>query len=374
MRLMTLGVGIAAVLVTSAAWAAPQGGASGDKGNTGGKGGEPVDTNAATSVNNPEATTPQDQTQIQLGKQANPDQATQTSPTKSWQISADFGTYHLLRDQYVASAQSTTANIADFGASYQLTEHDLLSLGGGFIQYLQADPGESGFRAFDLALSYTRFIPLPGKVNLGLTGSLTAPISYESQLASNITTPSITVSVSRTFGDLYLRAFARGTVFWDRYSSTPGLTSTQGENGDGQMNPQWAFTMGVSAEYTMPFHRPLSIGAQVATYYTWYYNTGNMCPQGGGLSESGIPNETSCPGFTTNNVTDGNPTQQAYGESIYARYILPDLGGFKSDFSVGLGNGGGPAGNPSVLQDGVTHLYLFEYNSTQVYATVEGRY
>jgi len=31
MRLMTLGVGIAAVLVTSAAWAAPQGGASGDE-------------------------------------------------------------------------------------------------------------------------------------------------------------------------------------------------------------------------------------------------------------------------------------------------------------------------------------------------------
>jgi hypothetical protein len=374
MRLMTLGVGIAALLASTAAWAATPGGGGAE----GGKAGPaPPPPNTAGGAENPESSNPENATLVQLGKTANPDTTNQSAAEKPWSVDADFGTHHLIRDQYIAEGLGPvrTYNVMDLGATYRFTDRDILRLGGGIIQYLEADPGESGFRAFDLALSYTRYIPLPGKVSMSVTGAVTAPISYESQLASNITTPSLSLSFSRTFGDLFINAYVRGTAFWDRYSSTPGLPgSDSADQGNGQMNPQWSFAMGLGAEYAMPFHRPLSIGASVGTFYTWFYNTGNVCPQNAGLSESGIPNETGCPGFTTNPVTDGNPTQQAYGGSGYLRYILPDLAGFRSDFEVGVGSGGPGIGAPSVLQDGVTHLYLLEYNSAEVFATIEGRY
>ena len=112
----------------------------------------------------------------------------------------------------------------------------------------------------------------------------------------------------------------------------------------------------------MPFYRQFSVGAALTDSYVWYYNVG--APPAG----------TTFYGTTTNPVTDNSTFFQSYGGEIFARYILPNLSGFKSDITAALANGDPSLGYPSVLHDGVVHPYLLYYNSAEVYVALEGRY
>ncbi len=371
MRLITMGLGIAALLVTSVASAAGAGAGSGagQKGDTGGKGGVgPEGSTAAGAGGSAEQGGNTDTSLVQLSKSGvNPDTTTnKAQKEKPWEIGGGFETHHLLEGNFLTtSADVKTINIYSLYGRYNLTSDDTISLGGGASQALQADPGETGFRLFDLTLAYTHRFALPEKFNLATSASLTAPISYYSQLASNITTPGVGVVLSRRFGDLFVAFNIRGSVFLDRYTSADSTTNSSapgGTTGTEQTNPKAALGGALTAEYTMPFHRPWSIGAAVTDSYIWYYQVGAP------------PADTAFPGATSNPTTDGQPMQQSYSGEIFTRYILPDLQGFKSDITLALANGDPTTGNLSVLHDGVVHPYVLFYNSAEVYVALTGRY
>lgn len=368
MRLITVGLGIAALLATSVAAAAPQGGGAGQKGDTGGKGGTgPENSTQAGASGQAEQGGTVDTSQVQFGNQNRDKTTTKTEEEKPWEIDAGFETHHLLEQNYLTtSAALQTFMVYSLSGRYNITTNDIVSLGGGVNQQLQADPGETGWRLFDLVLAYTHRFQLPEKFVLAASGSVSAPISYYSQLASNITTPSVALTLSRKFGDLTVALNIRGSYFWDKYSSENSLGAGQdgsaaGE-GAGQANVEWTLGGSLTAEYSMPFHRAWSVGAALADSYLWYYNVG-QCPL-----------QSQCYGATTIPSIDNQPAQQSYGGEIFTRYILPDLQGFKSDIMLALANGDPSLGYPSLIHDGVVHPYLLYYNTAEVYLALEGRY
>lgn len=371
MRLITVGLGIAALLATSVAAAAPQGGGAGQKGDTGGKGGVgPEGSTQSGSAGSAEESGSIDTTLVAQSKSGtqNPDMAARKAQEeKPWEIGGGFETHHLLEGNFLTTDASVkTVNIYSLYGRYNITPDDTVTVGGGAQQELQADPGETGFRALDISFAYTHRFQLPEKFNLATTGSLSAPISYYSQLASNITTPTVSVTLSRRFGDLFVGLNLRGSYYWDKYTSQDSLGSGQDGSasgqGAGQPNVKWTAGGAITAEYTMPFHRPWSVGAALVDTYIWFYNVG-QCPL-----------DSACPGATTNPATDGQPFQQSYGGELFTRYILPDLEGFKSDITLALANGSPGMGYPTVLHDGVVHPYLLFYNSAEVYVALTGRY
>ncbi|HEX8795613.1 MAG TPA: hypothetical protein VF765_31905 [Polyangiaceae bacterium] len=370
MRLITVGLGIAVVLATSVAAAAPAGGAAGEKGNTGGKGGlGPENSTQSGAQGASEQSAPIDQSQVQFGKtQVNADKGvTKEEKEKPWEIGGAFETHRLLEQNYLTTSKELqTFNIYSLYGRYSITENDIVSISGGASQYLQADPGEPGWRLFDISLAYTHRFQLPAKFNLSTTGGFTLPVSYYSQLASNITSPFITVGLSRKFGDLYVAATVRGGYSWDRWTSQDALGAGQNGaaagSGAGAPNIEWSAGGALTAEYSMPFHRALSVGAAVSDSYAKPYDVG-QCPL-----------NSTCMGATTYPNQDNQPWQQSYSDEIFVRYILPDLQGFKSDILLALANGDPGLGNVPVLHDGVVHPYLMYYNTAEVYVAISGRY
>jgi hypothetical protein len=378
MRFIAFGFGIAALLATTAASAT---GGVGGKGDTGGKGGVgPENSTAAGAAGTAESPSTLDTTQQAFGGKStqNPDvSGSQRVEEKPWEIGATFETHRLLRQDYNLEGAGATKvfNVLFAVAKYAFTDYDTVLLSGGGYQYFLADSGESGFRASDLSLAYTRLFLLPAKFKLRATVGATVPISFDSQLASNITSPSASLSISRKFGDLAVEARISGRYFWDRYTSQNaiGAANSGDESGSGSPNVKLVAGAAVSAEYNMPFYRPLSAGVALTDSYAWYYNVG-QCPADSGLGQAMGTGSSGCPGATTNTVTDNLPWQQSYGGEVFVRYVMPDLSGFKSDITVVLANGDPSLGYPSVLNSGIVHPYLLYYNSAEVYAALSGRY
>jgi hypothetical protein len=368
MRFIAFGFGFAALLATTAASAT---GGVGGKGDTGGKGGlgpeNSTQAGAAGAAEQPN--TELDTTQQQFGGKStqNPDVTNNKKvEEKPWEIGATFETHRLLRQDYNLEGVGPTKvfNVLFAVAKYAFTDYDTVLVSGGGYQFFLADSGESGFRASDISLAYSRLFPLPEKFKLRASVGATIPVSFESQLTSNITSPSASLSLSRKFGDLAVEARIQGRYFWDRYTSANaiGASSTGDDSGSGATNVKWVAGAALSAEYDMPFYRPLSAGVGVNTSYSWYYNVGQP------------PAGTPFFGATTNPTTDNQPWQQSYGGEVFVRYAMPDLSGFKSDLTIALANGDPSLGYPSVLNSGIVHPYLLYYNSAEVYAGLSGRY
>jgi hypothetical protein len=296
---------------------------------------------------------------------------------KPWEIGATFETHRLLRQDYNEEGLGSVKvfNVLFAVAKYAFSDYDTVLLSGGGYQYFLADSGESGFRSSDLSLAYTRLFVLPEKFKLRATVGATIPISYDSQLASNITSPSLSVSISRKFGDLALEARISGRYFWDRYTSQDsiGAPSSGDGSGSGATNVKLTTGAAISAEYDLPFYRPISAGVALTDSYAWFYNVG-QCPADSGLGNATGTGANGCPGATTNPSTDNQPWQQSYGGEVFVRYVMPDLSGFKSDLTIALANGDPSLGYPSVLHDGIVHPYFLYYNSAEVYAALSGRY
>lgn len=368
MRLITVGlVGIAALLATSVAAAAPQGGGAGQKGDTGGKGGlGPENSTQAGAAGAAEQGGEVDTSQVQFAKSGtNPDTtAHKQEQEKPWEISGSFETHHLVEQGYLASAALKTFNVYALSGRYLITSNDIVSIGGGAQQLLQADNGETGFRLFDIGLNYTHRFELPEKFNLAVNGGFTLPISYGAQIESEITSFHVGGTLSRKFGDLFVAFNLGGGYIWDKYTSANaiGAYDNAATSGSGATNTKYTLGGAITAEYSMPFHHPWSVGAVLADSYRWLYNVG-QCPA-----------DTQCFGATTYPNIDNQPPQQNYGGEIFTRYILPDLQGIKSDITLSLANGDPSLGYPSVIHDGVVHPYFFYYNSTEVYLSLAGRY
>jgi hypothetical protein len=337
MHLFSTTITLAALLVTGAAGAAGT-----DKGNTKGGSG-PGSASGPTGGASEGASDSRDSGVDRLG-----------GTTKVWEIGAAWEYHHLIRQEDLNGAGvNKNLNYFSLYARWDITPMDRVQIYGGIYQRFIADEGETGVRADDLSFSYTRRVPLPGEVQLKLSGRLTAPISFNSQKASLITSPRGAVQVSRKFGTFNLDARLSGTGYIVKYASYDGGANP---------NPRGLLGATLSGDYAMPFLESLSIGATLYTGYLWFYD----------VYGSAGPNMT-LPGAGANTRL-GQPNQQEYGGEVYIRYSLPSLGGFKSDITLALSQGDPTLGYASVIHDGEQHVYPFYRQTAQFYGVLGARY
>jgi hypothetical protein len=356
MRLSILGYSAALLLVASSASA--EGGVGG-KGDLGGKGGPGPSSGQPSTTTDSGGTVDVTETSQ---RRANPDIAeAKPEETKAWEVGVSFETHRLLyQDDLEGAAVNKVFNVYFLSARYDLTDNDRITAGWGVTQAFLADDGESGFRGTDITVAYTHTFRLPERVSLSVTPSASLPISYYSQLASNITSPSLTLSLSRRFGDLTLAFRVNGGVFIDKYAQAGSCNAP--DCAGGSENPKWHLGGALSAEYSIPFHRPLSIGAVLDDSYVWFYGSTGQPVSGAGM------------GAVQDSQFSSQPMLQSYGGEIFARYVLPTLAGFKSDVTVALAQGDPSLGYPSVLHDGIVHPYLLFRQTEEVYAAFSVRY
>jgi hypothetical protein len=358
--------GAAALLASAAAGAAPT------KGDTGGKGGTGPDSSTKSGAEGTASTPSEvDTSQLQFRSRSgvSPDEVSGAGRVeKPWDVSATYELHRLIRQEDVAGATRLFQLLGVTGR-YMITSHDTISLFGGVTQGFLADNGETGVRANDVSLQYAHVFDLPVQLRLRVAAGSTIPISYFSQLAANYSTPFLSLGLSRRFGDLSLSASIRGAYFIDgERESAPMADASQGTGGG---DPNTRFVLGemVSAEYDMPFHRPLSVGLTVANSDYWYYNPQGLCPSGGGIIAA-TGGAGACPATQDPQFGSSQPMQQSYGGELFVRYVMPDVAGIKSDFTVAFGNS-----TPNfVLHDGVVHPYLLYRDTAEVYFALSGRY
>jgi hypothetical protein len=324
------------------------------KGDTGGKGGNGPGVSASTTPENGAGDIVGTDTTTRT--LANPDQTVRkVEETKPWELGVTWETHRMIRqDDLEGSADQKVFNVLSLYARYDLTEHDRISVRDFVQQEFIADQGESGMRTGDVDFSYTRTVPLPRQFVFSATGVLSAPTSFDSQKAGLITAPTLVLQLDKRLGK-YVGVTARavGSAFIAKYAEAEG----------GQANPHWHLTANLEADVTMPFLEQLSIGADIATGYTWYYEVQSGDPS---VVANGVVNDPQFP--------NSQPVSQSYGGEIFARYLLPNVAGVKSDISLALADGDPSLGYNSVLHDGVSEVYLFFRQTAEVYGTISVRY
>ena len=363
-EIAALAVGLAVSAVPSSAFAT---GGVGGRGETGGKGGlgpsSPGGSDVSSASGDTGATT--DTLQQPLGG-AYRDVTERPPAERPWEVVADFETHRLLQENYLAEGvgKVQTFNVLDLAGYYFITPDDRIRLEGVAFQYFLADTGESGLRMDDAELEYSHVFHLPGELALRASLGVTAPLAFDSQLASNITSPFAKLKLLRIFGDLTVAFGLSARDYIDRYSSSASLgVDAAGNPAGGQPNLNWRFGGSLAAEYDLPFFRPISLGVSVADFYLLYYGVGS-CPY-----------DTMCYGATSDaQFGSSQPVQQSYGEDVYVRYVLPDLSDFHSNIVLTLANGDPTLGYPSVLNDGMQHPYFLYYDTAEVYLALEGSY
>ncbi len=274
---------------------------------------------------------------------------------KVWEVGATWETHRLIRQNDVNNSSKNLNVLAGY-ARYDITDKDRIRLNAYLNQRFIADSGETGYRFDDLVLQYRRRIPLPEDFTIFATGQLTAPTSFSSQKSGLITAPRVSLAVEKLFGE-YVTTSARvsGTGYISKYRTAEG----------GNYNPKYGLSAGADVEVAMPFHKPLSFGVGVGTGYSWYYE----------------PNSTNDPnpqvqayGTTADTQFSTQPITQSYFGEIFARYVLPNIVGVKSDVTIAAANGDPSLGSVSVLRDGVAHFNVAYRQTAEVYGTLAIRY
>lgn len=311
---------------------------------------------------------------------------------KTWEVGAGFEYHHILDPESIDNAANRNVEYYSLSGRWDITPYDRLSIRWGVFQNFIIDSGDSAARLDDISVSYTRRIPLPGKVTLRASFSLAAPISYNSQLATLIISPRGSLQVDRRFGHLTLDGRVGGTVFYFRDAegggfngagiagnSTPG-TGVGGNGPGASPNPKGSLTFVIAAEYSMPFLEQLSVGLSLYTGYGWFNNVG--CPTNdpscyymGAQSAFGMPNEAPL-------TTNGGMAQtflQSWGDEVHVNYALPTFGGFKSELSASYAPNGDPTIGYASVTDGTgeaqwfNHLFYYR-QSAEVFFGLTGRY
>jgi hypothetical protein len=339
---------LAIALGSSSAHAA--GGVSG-RGETGGKGGlgpgsGPSGSNAGAG---PVATGGAATNQVQ-----NQDTTTQSkTETKAWEVGGVWETHRLIRqDDLEGAAVDKLFNVLGVYARYDLTSKDRIGIRDYFYERFIADAGETGLRADDVTLTYTRTEPLPKQFTFSGTLAVNAPTSFASQKMGLISSPALILQLDKKLGK-YVTVSGRtvGTAFFEQDREAQG----------GNPNPKWRVGATLEGEVTMPFLEELSVGADIATGWVWYHDVSNNTPL------AAVSSGTAQGG-------DGQPVQQSYGGEIFARYVFPSFVGIRSDFTLALAQGDPSLGYTSVLHDGVAYSYLFWRQSSEVYGALSIKY
>jgi hypothetical protein len=318
-----------------------------------------------------------------------------TFANKTWGVSAGIEYHHVgLDGGYIDNGAARNGLYVSAGARWDPTPFDRLQLRWGFSQAFLADAGESGARSDDISLSYTRRFPLPGQTNLRLSGSLTAPVSYGSQLAGIYTVPKLSLSADKKFGKYFsMDARVTGSVFIVKYASGGSAyngggisgfgAATNGNgiggNGGGAMpNPKAGVSMALGADLAMPFHTPLSIGLGLYVSYAWMYDVcGSVSSAGQYMGAFGMAPPAGTCNLPAENANSSQPYFQSYGDEIYVRYAFPAVGGFSSDLAAAFAPNGDPTtGFASVTHGtGIGQVYPFYYRqNAEVYFTFSARY
>jgi len=294
---------------------------------------------------------------------SNPDVIPEGVPQKAWEVGGLFETHRLVRQSDLEGAgASKTFNVLGVYGQYDVTEFDRIKLRGYVYERFIADSGETGFRFDDIILQYTRRVPLPRDFTLRAMGWVTAPTSFASQKQSLITSPRVMLDIEKKFGQ-YVTASARtyGDAYITKYRTAEG----------GNPNAKYDIRFAADVEVQMPFHTPLSFGADVGTGYIWYYEPNSATA------------DTNASARANGTVGDANyatqPILQTYYGEIFARYTLPPVMGMRSDILVALAQGDPSLGSQSVLHDGVGHAYLSPFaqaarTTGEVYVALTLRY
>ncbi|MEO6417894.1 MAG: hypothetical protein ABIP39_00705 [Polyangiaceae bacterium] len=359
MRFTTVSFLLAAFLVAGGASAAGEKGggkAAGDKGSGGaggGAGGASAGSTGGGGVTNGGFGLDYNN----ADKIVNPDKVdARDIEKKKWEVSAGLEVHRLIRQSDLnGAAENKQINVLAGAVEYDFTKYDRLRLRAYLLERFIGDPGETGWRADDLILQYTRYVPLAWQMTLKPGVWVTAPTSFRSQKEGNITSPRLFVSLEKEFGR-HLRVEPRGygEANIDRYRES--------ELG-GTPNLKYRLGFGLSAEYSMPFHPALSLGVDLAMAYLWYYDVGNN----GFNNSAGVTTL-----LATNNAQQ--PIAQTYGGEVFVRYILPSVLGFHSDASLAYAQGDPTIGYTSLLHDGNSHVYAGYRQNSELYATLTIRY
>jgi hypothetical protein len=321
------------------------------------------------------------------------DRATDTTSTlsnKTWEVGAGFEYHRLVQGDYTGGTRyDLNLNYYTLNGKWEPTPYDRVSVKWGLYQGYLVDMNEPRVRSDDILFTYTRRIPLPGAVTMRASLSLTAPVSYASQLGGLYTSPRLSVQADRKFGryfsldgrlagSFYIQKYTVGGFSYTGGGISEGDGVALGKNGGGG-NPstKGSLSMTLAADFAMPFHEPLSIGADGYVAWAWLYN-----PCGG--TQTGSMHEGSfgymLPTTTCNlpaiNATDKQPFRQLYGAEIYVRYALPNFKGFKSDVTLTWA----PLGDPTMgyynpLHTNGTPDWLAQYYQlNEFYLSLSGRY
>ena len=281
--------------------------------------------------------------------------------------------YHRLIRQNDLAGDAVDRNVNFFIGTlgYDITRYDRVYVELAAYERFLADQGESGLRADDAILAYSRFIPLANDMELRVTGRLTAPLSFESKLGHVITTPRLTVRFDKLFrggpaNGLLLTALGYGEVNIVRSATSDG----------GAANERFRFAALLGGEYSMPFLPRLSVGVNV------FVATIGLYSAGGSLAQTGIASAT---GGIANPVSSDNlpnqPLQAEFGAELFVRYHLGALlagralSRVRFDLLAAYANGDPVLGYQNELHDGVTRVdALFYRHTSEVYFALSARY
>jgi hypothetical protein len=272
------------------------------------------------------------------------------SEAKPWAVGLDYELHRVFASQPLPGAPKTYQALL-LRARASFTRHDEVALAAGVLQGHVADPGAPSVRVGDIALRYTHRFELPGSFQLAASVSATAPTSYWSQLASNITVPGASLALSREFGDLTVSLAAFARYYWNQYRSE----STLDNSGTGMPNLSSSAGGMLSAVFAMPFLRALSIGARLVGVSYWYDSPGSTSSGSAFGSPGGASGLTS--GVTT--------PQPEYGLDLHVTYA-PTL-----DWAV-LSVTGGVGNTTTWLSrlDDVAQLYFFDTQQFDAYVAL----
>lgn len=282
---------------------------------------------------------------------------------RAWSITAGMETHVAFVQTEPDDARSRSDKLYNFffiTPQVFLDPHDQLRADFGMYEHFTADPGESGLRLADISAAYTRYIPIATEegitpstvpsqgVLVRVALSATAPTSYASKLHGVITVPRLRAYLEKAFLDhsLFLTVNGFGEYYVDKYRTAAG----------GSPNALSRYAVQVTADYFIPFHKRLSVGALAGSSWIYYYGIEgvNSTPYG----------TVGDPQFTT------QPSQQIYSAEVNAVYSFPAIKDIRSSFALTYS-----VGDNTVLHDGVQHLYFGYYRrATELYATLTARY